>query len=43
MNAAVTNMAIMFGAMQVAKRIPFDENPEYVLSLIHISEPTRPY
>jgi hypothetical protein len=30
MNAAVTNMAVMFGAMQVAKRIPFDENPEYV-------------
>ena len=31
MNAAIGNMAIMFGAMQVAKRIPFDENPEYVL------------
>ena len=30
MNAAVTNMAVMFGAMQVSKRIPFDENPEYV-------------
>ena len=24
------NMAFMFGAMQVAKRIPFDDHPEYV-------------
>lgn len=31
MNAAVTNMAVMFGVMQIAKRIPFDEQPEYVL------------
>lgn len=30
MNAAVMNMAFMFGAMQVAKRIPFDDHPEYV-------------
>lgn len=30
MNAAVTNLAFMMGAMQVAKRIPFEENPEYV-------------
>lgn len=30
MNAAVTNLAFMMGAMQVAKRIPFDENPEYL-------------
>lgn len=30
MNAAVTNMAVMFGAMQIAKRIPFDDKPEYV-------------
>ena len=44
MNAAVTNMAVMFGAMQLSKRIPFDDKPEYVryaqmaylLSLIHI-------
>ena len=31
MNAAVTNMAVMFGVMQMAKRIPFEDNPEYVL------------
>ncbi|PWN50385.1 putative PHO88-involved in phosphate transport [Violaceomyces palustris] len=31
MNAAVTNMAVMFGAMQIAKRIPFEENPDYIL------------
>jgi len=30
MNAAVTNMAVLFGAMQVANRIPFDDHPEYV-------------
>ena len=30
MNAAVTNMAVMFGTMQMAKRIPFEESPEYV-------------
>lgn len=30
MNAAVTNMAVMFGAMQLAQRIPFDDNPDYV-------------
>ncbi|WFD34062.1 phosphate transporter (Pho88) [Malassezia cuniculi] len=30
MNAAVTNMAVMFGAMQIAQRIPFDDKPEYV-------------
>ncbi|CAO1624060.1 unnamed protein product [Sympodiomycopsis kandeliae] len=30
MNAAVTNLAFMMGAMQVAKRIPFEENPEYL-------------
>lgn len=30
MNAAVTNMAVMFGVMQFAKRIPFDDKPEYV-------------
>lgn len=30
MNAALSNMAVMFGAMQVAKRIPFDDHPEYV-------------
>lgn len=30
MNAAVTNMAVMFGVMQLAKRIPFEENPDYV-------------
>ena len=30
MNAAVTNMAVMFGAMQLSKRIPFDDKPEYV-------------
>lgn len=23
-------MAVMFGAMQLAKRIPFDDQPEYV-------------
>ena len=30
MNAAVTNMAVMFGAMQLSKRIPFDDKPDYV-------------
>lgn len=30
MNAAVTNMAVMFGVMQFAKRIPFDDQPEYI-------------
>lgn len=30
MSAAVTNMVVMFGAMQLSKRIPFEENPEYV-------------
>ncbi|PKI84554.1 hypothetical protein MVES_001745 [Malassezia vespertilionis] len=30
MSAAVTNMAVMFGAMQVSKRIPFEDHPEYV-------------
>ena len=31
MNAAVTNMAVMFGVMQLVKRIPFDDQPEYVM------------
>ncbi|KDN46999.1 putative PHO88-involved in phosphate transport [Tilletiaria anomala UBC 951] len=31
MSAAITNMALMFGAMQVAKKIPFDDNPEIVV------------
>lgn len=31
MNAAVTNMAVMMGAMQVAKRIPFEEEPVYIV------------
>ncbi|SPO21786.1 probable PHO88 - involved in phosphate transport [Ustilago trichophora] len=30
MSAAIGNMAFMFGAMQVAKRIPFDDKPEYI-------------
>lgn len=30
MSAAIANLAFMFGAMQVAKRIPFDDNPEYI-------------
>lgn len=30
MNAAVTNMAVMYGSMQLAQRIPFDDQPEYV-------------
>ncbi|WFD30919.1 phosphate transporter (Pho88) [Malassezia sp. CBS 17886] len=30
MNPAVTNMVVMFGAMQATKRIPFEEKPEYV-------------
>ncbi|PWN41176.1 putative PHO88-involved in phosphate transport [Ceraceosorus guamensis] len=29
-SAAVMNLAFMFGAMQVAKRIPFDDKPEYI-------------
>lgn len=31
MSGAVANMAVMMGAMQVAKRIPFEEEPQYVL------------
>ncbi|UZJ57259.1 hypothetical protein CBS101457_006579 [Exobasidium rhododendri] len=31
MSAAIINLGFMFGAMQVAKRIPFDDNPEYIL------------
>ncbi|KAL9932227.1 hypothetical protein V8E36_008999 [Tilletia maclaganii] len=30
MNAALGNVAIMLGANQLVKRIPFDEHPEYV-------------
>lgn len=31
MNSAVANMAVMMGAMQIAKRIPFEEEPQYLL------------
>lgn len=39
MNSAVTNMAVMMGAMQIAKRIPFDEQPQFLLyaRIVYIS------
>ena len=41
----ITNAMYMISSskMQKAKRILSDTEPYYYLSLIHISEPTRPY